>query len=341
MKVLGFLRESDKTKMDAVQYYRTYLPLREVNKHDNGIDVQCVGGPELEGVTDDELGDRDIYTMCRMYHGEFQPFIDAVHRRGGVFVLDSDDDLTETYKMVSGHGSVFKSVLAAADYVTCSTPPLAELFAQYTQRQPVVLRNCLDYEWFRATALSGKRITDGITMGFSGSPTHWGDWYVPHIPWARIGKEYENVTLMTHGEVPRYLKYAGQEASLVQLGGVPYSIYPILLKQFDIVLCAVDIEDEFNAGKSAIKAIECMTIGVVPICSRFQPYLDLQDAGAPIVVIPEESRAGWYSAMRFLVDHPDLLEALAGKGPAWVKEHRDMCTTGYEQWQEFYRGIVE
>jgi glycosyltransferase involved in cell wall biosynthesis len=338
MHILGFLRDSAWDKMDAVAYYRTYLPLRELNRQID-IEAKCIG-KEIDGLSDDELGGQDIYTMCRMYNEGYQEFIDEIHRRGGLFVFDSDDDLTETYKLVSGHGDEFKEVLAAADYVTCTTPNVAILFSEYAQKPVRILRNCVDVAWMQQIAAGGKRLVDGLTLGFTGSPTHWGDWYIPAVPFARIGKDFPDVTLLLHGECPRYLGFAAEKAQMLKLGGVPFSIYPILLKQFDIVLCAVDSRDVFNSGKSAIKALECMALGVVPICSNFRPYLELAAQGAPVVIVADDSRDGWYEAMRDLITDDVKRTSLSAYGPEWVRAHRDMTVSGYKRWESFYREIT-
>lgn len=339
-KVLGFLRDSAFDKLDAVQYYRTYLPLREVGRRACGIKTETVGKDSIGGLTDSQLGGRDIYTMCRMYHADCEGFIDEIHRRGGLLTLDSDDDLSEDYKLVSGRGKEFKRVLGMVDFVTVSTQPLADHFAQYTQKPPTVLRNHVDSEWMCTVADRGKRLIEGLTIGFSGSPTHWGDWYLPAVPFARIGRDFPEVTLITHGVMPRYLQFAAEQTSMMRLGQVPFVVYPVLLSQFDIVLCAVNAKDPFNAGKSAIKALECMSIGVVPICSRFGPYLDLEAAGAPVVVVEEDSRDGWYEAMLRIIRYEDRRKWLKGRGPVWVREHRDMAI-GYRQWADFYHAIVD
>jgi len=339
ISILGFTRGTGWDELDAPQYYRCYLPLREVDRNASDIQAKIAGGEALSGATDDELGGRDIYTMARMYHENCDGFIAEIHRRGGILVLDNDDDLTETHKLVSGRGREFKGVLSKVDYVTVATPPLAEAFAQYTKRPPVVLRNHVDTTWMTSVASKAKRLVPGLTLGFSGSPTHWGDWRIPSVPFSRILHDYP-VTGLLHGECPRYLGFAAQDTSLVKLGGVPFSIYPVLLKQFDILLCAVDNKDKFNDGKSAVKPLEAMAIGVVPIISRFAPYLALAKAGAPVVVVEEDTQDGWYEAMRgLIIDEPRRL-GLSEEGPAWVAEHRDMVYTGWKHWADFYRSIV-
>ena len=103
----------------------------------------------------------------------------------------------------------------------------------------------------------------------------------------------------------------------------------------------MDIRDEFSQCKSAVKALEAMALGVVPICSRFGPYQELFDQGAPVVIVKEESRDGWYDAMCGVIELEDWRRCLQFAGPKWVRENRDMVTSGYRQWEEFYREIAD
>ena len=337
MNVLGMIRGSGWNEMEAVQYYRVFLPLREVNRADNGIKASCVSQQSVVGMSDDELGGRDVYVMARMYHVDCEEFIAEIHRRGGVLVLDTDDDLTESYKLVSGRGEEFKKVLSMVDYVTTSTLPLASEIGKYTKRPPRVLKNHVDVQWMRGVAEKSKRITKGLTMGFIGSPTHWGDWYLPAVPFSRIARDYD-ITPVLAGEGPRYLNYASRD--LVKFAGVPFAIYPVLASQLDVVLCAVDSRDQFSVGKSGVKALETMALGNVAICSRFAPYLELADMGAPIVIVQEESRDGWYEAMEMVINSVDYRDMLCEQGPDWVLSNRDMLQSGHEKWSEFYREIA-
>jgi len=341
MKVLGFTRGTKKDEMDGPQYYRTYLPLREVHRHDNDVETAVVNQTDVAAKTDEEMGGFDIYMMARMYQeNDCELFVKTCHGLGGKVVLDSDDDLTETYRLVSNRGAEFKEVLGVVDYVTVSTQPLADLFSQWTQKPPIVLKNCVDVGWMTEIASKARRLVEGLTIGFSGSPTHYIDWYLPAVPFQRICRDFDVVPVL-HGETPRYLKYC--DDAPVMLGGVPFAIYPVLLRQFDILLCAVSLDDEFNAGKSAVKAIEAMALGVVPICSRFGPYMELAEQGAPVVIIEEESRDGWYEAMANTIRMFDdeRFAELRTRGPEWVKANRDMCKTGYKQWEEAYREIAD
>lgn len=336
MRVMGFVRDTNFEKMDAVQYHRTLLPLREVGKANNDIGCAIMG--KEEAAENPNVAGFDIYTMCRMYHIDCEAFLAEIHLQGAPLVLDSDDDLTEDYKLVSGRGPEFKAVLGMVDYVTVSTPALANHFAQYTQRPPTVLRNCVDVNWLVSTAGKAKRLTDELTIGFIGSPTHWGDWRLPSIPLARIIRDFNVKPVLCGNRIPRYLHHIGEE--IIMLAQVPFMAYPVVLKQFDIVLCAVDSADKFNSGKSALKALECMALGIVPICSRFEPYVELFDAGAPVVLVAEDSQDGWYEAMRTMILDTVMRKQLSKAGPTWVRENRGMSVSGYKAWESFYREIA-
>lgn len=344
--------------MDAVNYYRTFLPLREVNRHSDKVACRVAGPNELEGATDNDFAGTDIFQMCRLYQGPwaFDRFQDRVHSMGAVLAFDSDDDLTERYRLVSGRQSEFEYVLSNADYVTTSTQGLADLFGEYSKRPPIVLQNCVDVAWMQEIArrgasaaelvsvqgfgsemawkdwLSAKQWGNQVSVGMSGSPTHYGDWMQAAIGLAGA----RNCLRIAHGNLPRYMKYALD----VAMPPVPFSVYPALLAQFDILLCAVDARDHYNDGKSDVKALEAMALGVVPICSRFGPYVELAEAGAPVIILDGETPGDWTEAIEGLLADEDSRQRLSDAGPEWVREHRDMSTTGYRQWDAFYQSVV-
>lgn len=363
MRVLGFVPESERTKIIGSHYYRIYLPLREVNKHNDDIDANITGedtmrnlvlvykqaltdgdderAAEIFEMLDRETNNRDIYIRSRLHLDPevAKETVNKIHDNGGLLILDADDDLTEDFKLVTARGEQFKQCLYLADHVTVTTQALANHLSQYTQRPPTVLKNHVDVEWMQEIAAKGKRVPPGFTVGFSGSPTHWGDWYIPSVSLSRATRDLD-ITPVLHGEVPRYLKFVALEEDYFQFGGVPFQQYPILLSQFDVILCAVDSKDEFNSGKSAVKALECMSIGVVPVCSRFIPYMELAEAGAPVIIVQEDTRDGWYEAIRDISNNRDKHTRLRQRGPEWVKANRDMCVNGYKQWETLFREIT-
>lgn len=337
MRTFGILRSL--RDIEPINYYRTFAPLRALSQ--NGVDVvfidKFMAAQNLSGIPagPDTTG-YDIYTTCRLYSESNADFLQLIHDEGGIFVFDSDDDLTETYRLVSGRGEQFKRILSEADYVTTSTPELAEHFSEWSQRPPVVLPNHLDVESFGVCADKARRAYKALTIGFSGTKTHWRDWYIASVAWSRIAEDYRDETVpLTHGSPPDYLRFIEP----IHLSTVPYEKYPEALRQFDILLCAVDLNDEFNTGKSGVKALEAMVAGAVPVCSRLSAYQRLYKQGAPIVLVEEETRDCWYETIRALVVDKERLLSLRRQGRQWVRDNRDIAH-GYELWLSAYEIMI-
>jgi glycosyltransferase involved in cell wall biosynthesis len=338
VSVLGFLEtSSDWTAMKAVSYYRTYLPLREVHRNAPDITATVLSRPMIVGRSDEELAGYDLYMMSRIY-GEFPgDFANAVHQAGGKWIFDTDDDLSENSRMLLGYGHQFKVALRMADHVTVSTPALAEALAQYCQRPPVVLRNHVDCEWFASVAGQMRRVLSGVTVGLSGSSSHYWDWKVATEALGRLAADYQDVTPVLHGFEPFYAECLERVAKFEH---VPYAVYPAILGQLDVVLCAVDTEDMFNSYRSDVKALEAMAVGAVPVCSSQAEYGQLWIAGAPILLVEEETADCWYETIRPLVEDESLRADLSARGREWVRNHRDMVD-GYRDWAEAYRRFLD
>lgn len=336
MKILGMIK--DWSDLNGPGYYRAFLPLRELERQAEDISVECFDVSAMMNMDDETLGGRDVYYMVRMYHADAHLFVAEVHRRGGQVVLDCDDDLTETYRLVSGHGTDFQIALAAVDWVTVSTQPLADFLGEFTRRPPVVIPNQIDTEWFIETAAKvPSRDFEGLTIGFAGTSTHHGDWMQAALALRQIADD-DRVYPLLLGNMPKYMNYLTTGKHRIR--AVPFHLYPMFLKMFEILLCAVNVNDHFNDGKSGIKAIEAMTLGVVPICSQFPPYQALADAGAPVVIVEEESVMGWAQAIFDLKQDTERRLFLGLAGPEWVKAHRDIKYDNWRNWDHFFRGVV-
>lgn len=342
--VLGFLAcDSTWDQMKAVQYYRAYLPLRELHRQAPDFTATLLDQRMLEGRTDDELSGHDLYVTSRVYGPEgHQEFAEAVHQAGGKWVVDTDDDLTEDSRLLMGYGQSFIDVLGAADYATVSTRALAHHLAQYTKEPPVVLKNHIDVGWFTQMANQVKQVLPGIKVGLSGSRSHYLDWWFAVQGLERLANEYQDVTPVLHGFRPHYMECTLEDhPRSAYVEHVPYAIYPTALKQFDVVMCAVRLDDEFNDYRSNVKALEVMATGGVAVCSRQSEYVALAEAGAPILLVEEDSADGWFEAIRPLITDQVLRAELQSRGPAWVAKHGDMCNGGYEYWATAYRNFVD
>jgi glycosyltransferase involved in cell wall biosynthesis len=339
--VLGFLDTSSSwDKMKATTYYRLYLPLRELNRNAPDFSATILSQEMIGGKSDTELAGFDLYCMSRMYGEGSKEFARAVHQAGGRWVFDTDDDLSENTRMLMGYGEQFKAALGEADFVTVSTGALAHHLAQYCQRPPIVLRNHIDYDWFTGVAGQVRKVLPGVVVGLSGSSSHYWDWRIATDALSLLAADYPGITPAIHSDfVPYYCEDTIER--LVSLPKVPYSVYPSLLRQFSIVLCALDTMDKFNDYRSDIKPIEAMVTGAVAVCSRQGEYVALAEAGAPILLVEEETKDCWYETTRQLIDDEAMRRDLSARGPEWVRGNRDMVAHGWKLWERAYGDFVD
>jgi glycosyltransferase involved in cell wall biosynthesis len=350
MKALGFLRFLGEYGVSPVSYYRVGLPLKaldEFTKHE-AVTYDQIGLYNMfsmalkEGMDPAEtITGYDVYVISRLYRDDgAEEYIEDVHSRGGMVVFDTDDDLTEEYRHLDGRGDEFSNMLSRVDLVTVSTPYLANRMEKYAGHRPVVLPNHVDFGWFAQSSLLREKQHPGLNVGVIGTQTHYDDWKCLEEPFARLSEEYD-VNVLTAGFEPDYLE------QYTHIEGVPYKVYPQLMREFDIVCCALDPEDGFNLSKSAIKALEAMASarrlsngkigGAVPVCTDMTLYRRAVNDGHNGVLVDND---GWYEALKALIEDEKTRNRIAYQGHKWVRDNRDI-RDGYRLWKRAYLDLLE
>ena len=348
IKVMAFVHVNKDGCLNPVPYYRAYQPLQMMDRYDRQFSVRVLNQDQVRSIiymspkrADSLLGDADIFVISRLYRTEgMNGFLDAIHERDGVAVFDTDDDLTESFRELDGKGDEFIDMVRSADMVTVSTPHLSDRMAEYTGSKPVVLPNHVDVDWFARESMAQRRDLRGLTVGFVGTSSHEGDWMYPVEALVKISEENPAVNIVCAGFVPTYLK----RDQVTGVAPVPYSRYPRLVRQFDIVCCSLDPDDGFNQSKSAIKSLESMASarklsngrigGAVPVCTDMPVYRRAVNGKNGILVKNDE----WYDALSMLVEDSVLRENMAYEGHKWVRKYRD-ARVGYRLWARVYKNL--
>lgn len=165
-------------------------------------------------------------------------------------------------------GARFRRCLAAADAVTVSTEPLAEAYRPYNPAV-YVLPNCYDDAnplWDQAPPQRR-----AVQIGFAGMNSHRANLALLRGALEPVLRAHRDVHVVEAGvpelgaELLPQLDAPAEQ--LVHLGTVPFAVYPLLLRQMDIVLAPL-LDEPFTRCKSNIR---CMTAGLV---------------GAPVVASP-------------------------------------------------------
>ena len=344
ISVIAFIRNSEVTGISAINYYRAVAPLSYLNQEPD-FDIKILGQSEIRSLMerglDHQLLGSDLYLTSRLFAGSAgrPEFIGAIHESGGKVIFDTDDDLTDEYRDL-GRGEDFKGIIGDVDYVTVSTPYLADRMSAYANNPPVALYNHVDAGWFSEVSLQAPRLVDGLTIGMIGTASHYDDWHFPLEALHRIADEYPGVTIVSAGYTPDYLRGL---SNLVELSPVPYVKYPNMMRQFDIVCCSLDPSDKFNLSKSGIKALEAMSAarmfsnkkvgGAVPVCTNTPVYRRVVNNRNSGLLVDNDQ---WYEALLSLVENRAFRERLAVTGHRWVGKHRDIAT-GYKAWGQAYK----
>ena len=158
-------------------------------------------------------------------------------------------------------------------------------------------------------------------------------------------EKHANVRLLVGGFKPDYVQDGDR---VVSLPYVHYKDYPAMLKQADVVVCAVDNQDRFNDSKSAVKAIEAWAArrpvghrlgGAAVIATDSITYNDtvIHERNG---LLAEHSVDGYYHALERLIQDYRLREKLQVTGNAdMLKKHS--IVTGYQQWVSAYTHIIK
>ena len=345
MKILTVARINGKMGLSPVHYYRAVLPLQHLNKRKDIQATTITTETMFQAIktgTTKRFENHDIYLLSRLHLQKgFKEFADFIHSWGGKVVYDTDDDLTDQHRHL-GAGDDVSITASAADHVTVSTSYLARRMESVIGYMPTVLPNHIDFQGFANISLGAKRIDPGLTIGFIGTKTHYEDWKYPVKALRQLAEKYPDIRLGVAGYIPDYLR---DLPNSIAMEPVPYKLYPRMMRQFDVVCCSLDPDDEFNRCKSAIKAIEAMSAarplpngkfgGAVPVCTDMPVYRRAVNKSNGLLV----DNDSWYDALEMLIEDKATRYKLQVQGHKWTRKNRDIAQ-GYKRWHRVYKQLL-
>lgn len=214
-----------------------------------------------------------------------------------------------------------KSCLYAADLVTVSTEPLAEMVRQYNPNVAVIY-NAVDARVFGAPLEK----TDGhVRAGWAGSVTHVED-VKPMVEGLRLACEevgYEKLRPAFMGMLAAQMKKAFPPEFTYWRNPTAINEYYKGLAELglDIGLCPVR-QNAFNNSKSAVKFYEYSAVGAATIASDFGPYQRTIKDGETGLLVSHNSVKEWKKAILDLYRDREKRMRLAGMAVSWVGGNR-------------------
>lgn len=170
------------------------------------------------------------------------------------------------------------------------------------------------------TCRPSDRDASSITVGWGGSARHFGDldhyaraiknWITSH-PDSRLAIMGSQKIRRLFSDLPAHQIRLHQPGSLQEyitfLDGLDIGIAPLL-------------STEFNACRSDVKYLEYASREVVPLCSRFGPYVQLGREGENILFFEDPQQLVRH--LEHLRSDPVFRKRMARQAREWVEKHR-------------------
>lgn len=239
----------------------------------------------------------------------------AIAERGdNALIYEIDDDILHIDPHTHGPGHSFfgrsdiqDDIIAnirVSNLVITSTEPLRDLYSRWNPNT-ITIPN-----YIAASARNRRRQHHEMSVGWAGSYTHARDLKDEGTGVRTFFQAHPNVelTMLTDEAFAQtFAHHLG--ARKVKTRDWTHSIaehYNNL--DFDIGLCPLT-RTRFNAGKSAIKALEYSARGIIPIASPTPAYRQFIDHAVNGIICPRPGN--WDHALTTLRNEPQMRQALA------------------------------
>jgi hypothetical protein len=207
--------------------------------------------------------------------------------------------------------NVARSV-ALADYVTCTTEPLAEILRQFNPNVHIIPnyipRWVLDWERPRR---------EELCIGWGGSGTHGMDWEAegPHIK--RFLKRSGMPFRLIGGNLVQAQVQLGLPVEQVSAAGWIPSVEDYW-RNIDYDIGVIPLKPHlFNQSKSSLKFLENAALGIPTVASDCGPYTRAIEHGKTGFLVKRDHEWGKY--LRDLVNDEAMREEIGRNAKEWAK----------------------
>lgn len=301
----------------------------------------------------------DVAFFRGLYATDPIPVLRRFKQLGVKVVYDSDDDVftvnpdNAAAKASKEKLEQYAALLSEADVITTTTEVLRQRFLKFNNNV-VVIPNALDFSEFRER----KRASEMLRIGWSGSPSHWGDLEIvlPVIDALQkkypfkfviqgltssplIAEIYNYKYYYSQGLQPEHKEYFEsafrvfsqlQRLNYVHIPWYPPEIYPEVLSGLDLDIGICPLKDNaFNQAKSCIKFYEYVACGTVCLASDVLPYS---------TECPYRARntfRDWYNKLEKLITDERFREKILKKEWAFVEANRNIRQV-VKQWENVF-----
>lgn len=298
----------------------------------NGVQATVYPEGRVPQMLKTGIPDHNIFVAARRVPrdgrlGEMIHHTRIIKQRGAKMVYEVDDDPFSS--RFYANPDELEVLFREYDAAIVSTRRLAERLRPHIPNT-YVFWNHLDHEVW--DVYEDQRDPEWVTVGISGSPTHYDDWLLAADALYKIAQTHSHVRFVAFGFCPDYLEGLPR---LEIIGDVPYHLYPAPLKRLDIGLAPLILDDEgFNLYKSGIKALDYGLAGALPLASDHPVYRQVRECAR--LVKDDE----WFEALNYWVTHPSELRRARQRAERWVRRNR-ILKDGWRGLARIFRSILK
>ena len=300
--------------------YRCYVPALGMDKR--GWETEFLLHEEFPrhlGRFEDAFQGVAIVIFQRAVDIWFSKAMDYCTSVGIKTILEMDDDLLHIPKHNPAHAhwqlkhqrKCLLVQIEKADHIIVSTFPLRNMLLEKVGVHPDKVTVCHNHlhplVWGDKVFVGQDLYNNGdyTVIGWQGSQTHDVDFKECIPALQQLLTEYPKLIVRFFGSIPLTIQGKIPSSRFQWVRGVPFDRYPFTLTHmnFDIGLAPV-VDNVFNQSKSNLKWLEYASRRVPCVASRVFPYESSIDHGVTGFVAGTTEE--WYSALRQLLDSPDL-----------------------------------
>lgn len=303
------------------------------------------------------IHESDIVVFQRPTHPDHLRLIDKAKSLGKKTVQTADDDYFNVPEWNAGHRyylerkDIVSKSFEMVDGVDVTTPALQRLYSSLNKNVQI-LPNCLDVSFADVTPASQPRVFDASgklvmwddfksrTAGkkivlWSGGPTHLMDLEIVVNPIRRASRSFDDIVFAFFGYIHRGILSACARDKLFLFSMTTNADYYGVYKAIDPhVVLAPLVQNEFNRGKSNLRALEAQMFNALPVMTNFDTYA----GSSPRGIYVENSDYDWFRGIRLAAGCDDYQDRVS-ENRKFIEDNFDISKK-IGLWEEFYQGVL-
>lgn len=255
-----------------------------------------------------------------------------------IFDIPAYNVASNPYRPNSPKEKIADEQLKLSDAIIVSTSFLKESLATMYPGKPIhVIPNALDFNVWDNVKSDGQMAPkkEGvIRIGYTGCGNHSGDLEIAKPVLLALLEEFPNLEIVIAAEFECF-QDVKHPRLIVPGRWVNILDYPAMVKGWDLDIGIAPLRDNnFNRAKSNLRWLEYSALKIPTLASAVRPFAEsIKDAVDGRLL---SSKAAWYDALKFAIEHPDECRQMGLAAYNAVKDHFNM-----DKVAEQYRAVLE